>query len=93
MENASEAAAALDAGKDGGLELAPEVEQKGTVSLLEGEDEKTYYVSTSTLVCGVQSDRPESFHAISCHLLVKEGKHLMARGASTVCTLGRSCLS
>eukprot|EP00903_Cladosiphon_okamuranus_P015589 g14394.t1 len=43
MEHVSEAAAALNAAKDVGLELAPEVEQKGTVSLLEGDDEKTYY--------------------------------------------------
>lgn len=48
MENASEAAAAVDGTKDGGLELAPEVEQKGGVSLLEGDDEKAYYVSVNT---------------------------------------------
>lgn len=47
MGNASEAAAAMDAAKDGGLELAPEVEQKGALSLLEGDDEKAYYVSTA----------------------------------------------
>lgn len=47
MENASEAAAAVDGTKDGGLELAPEVEQRGGVSLLEGDDEKAYYVSVN----------------------------------------------
>ena len=62
MENASEAAAAVDATKDGGLELAPEVEQKGAVSLLEGDDEKTYYVSTPHISCS----RTYPIHAIQC---------------------------
>eukprot|EP00752_Nemacystus_decipiens_P009062 g8091.t1 len=43
MGKASEASAAVEAAKDGGLELAPKVEQRGTVSLLEGDDEKNYY--------------------------------------------------
>lgn len=52
MENASEASSTVAGAKDDGLTLAPEVEEKGAVTLLEGDLEKTYYVSTKTnIVC------------------------------------------
>lgn len=50
MENPSEAAAAVAGAKDDGLQLAAEVEQKGAVALLEGDLEKTYYVSVFFLL-------------------------------------------
>ncbi|CAN0391498.1 unnamed protein product, partial [Ectocarpus fasciculatus] len=42
--NPAEAAATISGAKEsGGLTLAAEVEEKGTVSLVEGTDEKEYY--------------------------------------------------
>ncbi|CAB1102122.1 unnamed protein product [Ectocarpus sp. CCAP 1310/34] len=44
MQNPAEAAATVSGAKEtDGLTLAAEVEEKGTVSLLEGADEKDYY--------------------------------------------------
>lgn len=45
MENPSEATAVITAAKEDGLPLAAEVEEKGAVSLVEGDEEKSYYVS------------------------------------------------
>lgn len=45
MDNATEATAVVDGAKEGGLTLGPEVEEKGAVTLLEGEVEQAYYVS------------------------------------------------
>lgn len=49
MENPSEASAAVEGSKDGGLTLATEVDDKGALSVLDGDVEKTYYVSAVPL--------------------------------------------
>ena len=46
MENASEASAVVAAAKEGGLTVAPDIEEKGVVTLLEGDLEQAYYVSS-----------------------------------------------
>lgn len=53
MQNPAEAAATVSGAKEtDGLTLAAEVEEKGTVSLLEGADEKDYYVRLTLHCCG-----------------------------------------
>lgn len=49
MENASEAKAVVEAAKEDGLALAPEMKEKGVVTLLEGDVEQAYYVSTQSV--------------------------------------------
>lgn len=51
MDNPSEVSAALEGCKEGGgLVLVPDGDHKGAVRLVDGEEEKEYYVSQSSMV-------------------------------------------